>query len=246
MSDIEFKCPKCVGQLVVDSRGAGMTVSCPHCGGMICIPALKSASKIRIPLDATAFDRGVPLKSENHVETPVLPDLAQSKPLKRKYEFTGETRDYSGRILRRIVRLCDGQIGGWVENESNLSHEGNCWVYDEATVFENAVIRDDAQVSATASVHGGARVSGHARVTGNANIYGHAHVCESAVVTDDSCVGGNEVISGNARITSSSILNPLKAPTPKDALVAVGLNALGLLTFSTSGWLKKKYNERPR
>lgn len=40
MSDIQFECPKCGHNLVVDSEGAGMTVSCPECSEQIEIPGL--------------------------------------------------------------------------------------------------------------------------------------------------------------------------------------------------------------
>lgn len=66
----------------------------------------------------------------------------------RKYEFTGETMG----PLRRIRRLSDGEIGGWIERERNLSHYG------------------DARVSGDARVYGHARVSGDARVSGNAQV----------------------------------------------------------------------------
>lgn len=37
----------------------------------------------------------------------------------RKYEFIGEEIIINGRILKRIRRLNNGLIGGWIENESN-------------------------------------------------------------------------------------------------------------------------------
>ena len=49
-----------------------------------------------------------------------------------KYEFTGETKtiDFCGRFitLKRIRRIKDGFIGGWIEKEENLSHKGICFV----------------------------------------------------------------------------------------------------------------------
>ena len=47
-----------------------------------------------------------------------------------KYEFTGEEK----LGLRRIRRISDGEIGGGIEKESNLSQEGECWVYGDARV----------------------------------------------------------------------------------------------------------------
>lgn len=51
--------------------------------------------------------------------------------MEKKYEFTGETLEYEGRTLHRIRALKDfgnvkaGDVGGWVETEANLSHDGN-------------------------------------------------------------------------------------------------------------------------
>ncbi len=38
MADIEFLCPECSGELVVDERGAGLDVNCPHCKAPIQVP----------------------------------------------------------------------------------------------------------------------------------------------------------------------------------------------------------------
>lgn len=58
----------------------------------------------------------------------------------KKYEFTGETKKFSGRTLKRIKRISDGVIGGWIESEENLSHEGWCFIYDEAVVYGEAEV----------------------------------------------------------------------------------------------------------
>jgi len=79
-----------------------------------------------------------------------------------KYEFTGENKICFGRTLRRIRATRDiagpgvaaRDLGGWIENESNLSREGNAWVYG------NAWVSGDARVYGDALVYGDARVSG--------------------------------------------------------------------------------------
>jgi hypothetical protein len=50
----------------------------------------------------------------------------------KKYELTDETMEIDGHILHRIRALKNigetinvGDLGGFVENEENLSHEGN-------------------------------------------------------------------------------------------------------------------------
>ena len=75
-----------------------------------------------------------------------------------KYEFTGEELKVGGRVLRRIraVRAFGGvqagEVGGWIEKEGNLSHEGMCWVYDSAWVYGSARVYDSAWVSGEARV----------------------------------------------------------------------------------------------
>jgi len=44
MADIEFLCPECSGELVVDEAGAGLDVKCPHCSALIKVPQANSDS----------------------------------------------------------------------------------------------------------------------------------------------------------------------------------------------------------
>ena len=78
----------------------------------------------------------------------------------KKYEFTGKTLDWYNRILHRIRALKDfdnvkaGDIGGWIEKEENLAHEGDCWVYGEAKVYDEAKVSGSAEVSGFVKVCG--------------------------------------------------------------------------------------------
>ena len=108
--------------------------------------------------------------------------------MERKYELTAETLSVNGRTLHRIKALRDfgnvkaGELGGWIEKESNLSHSGNCWVYDEgevggdAKVWGNAEVCDNAEVWGNAEVCDNAKVYGNAKVWGNAKVYGDANI----------------------------------------------------------------------
>ena len=58
--------------------------------------------------------------------------------VKTKYEILKDdknTIEYEDRILHRIRAIRDfsnvktGDLGGYIEKESNLSHDGNCWIY---------------------------------------------------------------------------------------------------------------------
>lgn len=76
-----------------------------------------------------------------------------------KYELIHEdTVSFDGRTLYRIKSLRDfgcvkkGELGGYIEKEYNLSHEGNAWVSGDARVYENARVYGNAWVYGNASV----------------------------------------------------------------------------------------------
>ena len=93
----------------------------------------------------------------------------------KKFELTTNTKMLFGRKLFRIKALVSfgdvtaGDLGGYVEKEGNLSHDGNAWVYDNAWVYGNAQVYGNARVCGDAQVYGNARVCGDAQVYGNAD-----------------------------------------------------------------------------
>ena len=104
----------------------------------------------------------------------------------KKFEFTGETKTISllfrTATLHRIRAVEEfglvkvGDLGGWIEKEENLSHEGKAWVYGDAEVWGNAEVYGDAEVWGNAKVYGDAEVWGNAKVYGDANIFSASHV----------------------------------------------------------------------
>ncbi len=76
----------------------------------------------------------------------------------KKYEFTGEAKDFCGVELHRIRALKDfgdvaaGDLGGWIKGEGNLSHDGRCWVSDDARVFGDARVYGNAWVAGDAEI----------------------------------------------------------------------------------------------
>ena len=77
-----------------------------------------------------------------------------------KYKFTEEKMFYNGRVLKRIIRIEDNLVGGWIESEKNLSQSGKCFVYGNAKVYGNATIHGNAEVYDNAKVLGNAIVCG--------------------------------------------------------------------------------------
>lgn len=78
----------------------------------------------------------------------------------KKYELTEETKEFYGRTLYRIKALKNfgdvevGDLGGYIESESNLIQEGCAWVYGDAMVFDNAKVCGDAMVFDNAEIKG--------------------------------------------------------------------------------------------
>ncbi len=126
----------------------------------------------------------------------------------KKYEFTGEVKRIkligTEVVLRRIRAVTAfgvveaGDIGGWIEKEENLSHDGSAWVHSSAWVYGDARVRGDARV------YGDARVRGDAWVYGNARVYGDAEVCGDAWVYGDARVHGNARVYGDARVCGNA------------------------------------------
>ena len=79
----------------------------------------------------------------------------------KKYEFTGETKQAGvfGEITLKRIRAVVafgiveiGELGGWIQEEKNLSHEGNAWVYGNAEVYGDAEVYGNAWVCGNAEV----------------------------------------------------------------------------------------------
>ena len=138
--------------------------------------------------------------------------------MEKKYKLTEETINVDGRTLYRIEALTyfgdvkQGDKGGFIENENNLTQYGKCWVYDNAEVsgyamvHNNATVSGNAKVSGNAIIHEDAKVYGDAKVCcdamvfGNARVYGNAKVHGDAMVYENAKIYGNAKVSGNAAV----------------------------------------------
>jgi len=126
----------------------------------------------------------------------------------KKFELTGQRMMLRrGLVLHRIRALRDfacvkrGDLGGWVEKESNLATDYNlAWIAGEAKVYGAARVVGDAWVSGNAQVYGQALISEEATVDGNARIYGHAMVSDCASVGENARIYGEARVIGNAQI----------------------------------------------
>ena len=80
----------------------------------------------------------------------------------KKFEFTGETKTISlffrTATLHRIRAVAEfglvkiGDLGGWIEKEENLSHEGKAWGCGDAEVCGDAKVLGNAKVFSASHV----------------------------------------------------------------------------------------------
>jgi carbonic anhydrase/acetyltransferase-like protein (isoleucine patch superfamily) len=113
----------------------------------------------------------------------------------KKYELLANQDGlYRIRALRSFSNVREGDVGGFVASELNLSHHRNCWIYGNAKVYDNAKIYGNAVVA------GGARVFDEAQVYGTAHVYNEAHIYGNARVSDKAKVYGSAHIYGTALI----------------------------------------------
>ena len=103
--------------------------------------------------------------------------------MNKKYEITTETKEINGHMVYRIKalksfdtiigrRVNKGDLGGWVESEANLSHDGTCWLFDEAAGYENSRRCDNSVGYDRSRQFGNSQQSGNSRQHGDSRQYG--------------------------------------------------------------------------
>lgn len=135
----------------------------------------------------------------------------------KKYEILKDQAiTMNGSSICRIRALKDfgdveaGDMGGFVASEENLSHEGTCWIYDDAMVYHNAKVKDNAIVRGCAHVYNEAQVlqnaivEGHARVFDKATVFGNARIKDNGNVFDRARVHGFAIVQDNATVSGDS------------------------------------------
>ena len=136
-----------------------------------------------------------------------------------KYEITNIPHEKYP-FLHRIRALRDighdvkaGDLGGFVESESNLSFEDGdeAWIYDNANACERSYVnkhsqlRDSAVIRNTAYISEGARLSGESKAEDDSYVRGgqlaeKARVCGNAMIKTLPDTLGIPVIRGNANV----------------------------------------------
>lgn len=116
--------------------------------------------------------------------------------MNKKYELLKDDYiEYKGKTLYRIKALRDfgyikkGELGGYIQSENNLSHEGDCWVYGNACIYDNAKVYDNARVYGYAEVYGDSCIRGNVNIHGKTLIHGDAKASGNINVNEGIIIG---------------------------------------------------------
>lgn len=130
--------------------------------------------------------------------------LVKNKKAKyKKYELTDETIVVDNKTLHRIKALKSfvnsyatvevGDLGGYVESESNLSHDGSSWIYDLGMAIDEAFVCDDGVVANNSLIREHATIKENGYVL-DGIVQGHAVIQRDGVVTNNSVITDDAVI----------------------------------------------------
>lgn len=154
-----------------------------------------------------------------------------------KYEFIHDDTIIYNKVKLTRIRCIKhishfaypGKIGGYIENENNLSHEGNCWVGEEAKVYGTGRVMKNAQVRQSAQVFDGGVVTDDGFVNGRSIVCSGGKVCKKALVEHCGFVVHGAVASQNT-INITGFVDPI---TVTDDHITVGTK-----TMTFDKWVK--------
>lgn len=128
-----------------------------------------------------------------------------------KYRLTDEKMSTNLELAAyRIIALRDfgnvkaGDLGGFVESESNLSHDGNCWIDEDSIVVYDSIVRGDAQISYS-EIWNGSTIEGSATVFDS--IISGQSIKISGGNIKESTINGRDVTIQGGIINKSTINN---------------------------------------
>lgn len=149
-----------------------------------------------------------------------------------KYRLTDEKMSTDlDLVAYRIVALRDfgnvkaGDLGGFIEKESNLSHSGDCWIDEDSMVVYSSIVRGDAQISYS-DIWDGCVIEGSAIISG-CNMGGQIKI-SGGNINDSRIEGRNITIKGG--IINDSFLRSnvfveggvIKESTMSDCCICTG------------------------
>lgn len=111
----------------------------------------------------------------------------KNEPENKKFELVDASNyGYGGayriRALRDFGDVQKGMLGGYVEEESCLSHEGDCWIYGNSFVGKNCRIKDHSKVYENTRITGEVVVSGNSVIGDRCYIMSRVDIHDSKII----------------------------------------------------------------
>ena len=115
-----------------------------------------------------------------------------------------QTKLYRIKALKNFGNVKKGDLGGYVETEANLSHDGDCWIYDFGKVHDLALVSGNARVKGNAEMHDQSTIYDKATIDGNCQLWGKSQVYEQGTVSGVAKLHDNVQVYGGATVTGKS------------------------------------------
>lgn len=126
--------------------------------------------------------------------------------LKNDCVFHGTTVLYRIKALKDFADVKEGDLGGYIESEDNLSQKDNCWVYGEhCKVMELAYICDNARVYDHTTIGEHAIIGDNTIVKDWAKVMGNTLICGDATIKGVSLIAGNVTLRGNNTVIGNTV-----------------------------------------
>jgi len=198
--------------------------------------------------------------------------LDQAEKAGKKYVILYSDWDSKYNIKLHRIMACKNfgkvkraDVGGHVESESNLAHDGLCWIGYNATVQNNTVVSENAQVDGRMrwwdelyykqkpsempwyydkvsflDVRDNTKIHGNAVVYGDGYIWGDSEIYENASVTGDNFMISDAKIHGKARVVSTSIYGSIDI---RDNAICIASSISDNLSEIRDDWEVIDYSE---
>lgn len=195
----------------------------------------RTMNYLRNPIDINALAdeaiaRAVRLSAQK--EKTNTTNQSPVSPASPKYYLTNDIIDVDGHKLQRIqaardipeIGVQEGDLGGFIESERNLSHKGTCWVFagcvyeqaqitggatvrgEKVRIHDSAILSDGFTAYDSAHLHGHFRGSGCAKACGRADAGDYAIQKGSSYLAGSAIMRGHAILGGNARADGSTVM----------------------------------------
>ena len=94
-------------------------------------------------------------------------------------------------------KIKKGDVGGYIENENNLSHKGQCWVDETSKVLGKSRVIGNAQIRHHSTVSGASVISG--------NTWLYNSICSRSARLNDNIVAINSSFQGDIWLNNDQI-----------------------------------------